>query len=48
MGVTACRGLARPNRRATPHMAAWRAACAELGVHGRDLQSFDISAYRKI
>lgn len=34
--------------RATPHMAAWRAACAELGVHGRDLQSFDVSDYRKI
>jgi hypothetical protein len=29
-------------------MAAWRAACAELGVHGRDLKSFDVSAYRKI
>ena len=34
--------------RNTPHMAAWRAACAELGVYGRDLNSFDVSDYRKI
>ena len=36
------------HHRATPHMAAWRAACAELGVHGRDLSAFDVSDYRKI
>ena len=34
--------------RASPHMAAWRAAGAEVGVHGRDLSSFDVSDYRKI
>jgi quinol monooxygenase YgiN len=33
---------------ASAHMAAWRAACAELGVHSRDLSSFDVSDYRKI
>lgn len=34
--------------RASPHMAAWRAACAELGVHERRMSSFDVSAYREI
>ncbi|CAN5301800.1 putative quinol monooxygenase [soil metagenome] len=34
--------------RASPHMAAWRLACAELGVHDRDMASFDVSDYRPI
>lgn len=34
--------------RASPHMAAWRAACAELGVYERRMSSFDVSAYREI
>jgi quinol monooxygenase YgiN len=34
--------------RASPHMAAWRAACADLGTYDRNLSSFDVSDYRKI
>lgn len=34
--------------RETAHMATWRAACAALGVHDRNLSSFDVSDYRKI
>lgn len=34
--------------RASPHMAAWRLSCAELGVHDRNMASFDVSAYRAI
>jgi len=34
--------------RDTPHMAAWRAACATLGTFDRNLSSFDVSAYRQI
>ncbi len=34
--------------RASPHMAAWRAACAALGTFDRNLSSFDVSDYRKI
>jgi len=34
--------------RASPHMAAWRAACAALGVHERRMSSFDVSDYREI
>ncbi len=33
---------------ASPHMAVWRAACAELGVHDRRMSSFDVSDYREI
>jgi quinol monooxygenase YgiN len=34
--------------RASPHMAAWRAACADLGTFDRNLSSFDVADYRKI
>jgi quinol monooxygenase YgiN len=34
--------------RASPHMAAWRLRCAELGVHDRRMSSFDVSDYRTI
>ena len=34
--------------RASPHMAAWRACFPELGVHDRNMSSFDVSAYRQI
>ncbi|CAN5167238.1 putative quinol monooxygenase [soil metagenome] len=34
--------------RASPHMAAWRLRCAELGVHDRNMASFDVSDYRSI
>jgi hypothetical protein len=29
-------------------MAAWRACFPELGVHDRQMSSFDVSAYRTI
>ena len=34
--------------RASPHMAAWRLACAALGVFDRNMASFDVSDYRQI
>lgn len=34
--------------RASPHMAAWRAAWAELGIGERDMSHYDVSAARKI
>lgn len=34
--------------RASPHMAAWRAVAAEIGMSGRDLHEYDISTVRKI
>jgi len=34
--------------RASPHMARWRAAMPELGISGRDMSEYQISASRKI
>jgi quinol monooxygenase YgiN len=34
--------------RASPHMAAWRLRCGELGVFDRRMSSFDVSDYREI
>ena len=34
--------------RASPHMAAWRAAWHGLGMGERRMSSFDVSAYREI
>jgi quinol monooxygenase YgiN len=34
--------------RASPHMAAWRLRCGELGVYDRNMASFDVSDYRPI
>jgi quinol monooxygenase YgiN len=32
--------------RASPHMAAWRAAAADLGVHDRQLVQYEVSGSR--
>jgi quinol monooxygenase YgiN len=32
--------------RASPHMAAWRAAAADLGVHDRRLVEYEVSGSR--
>jgi len=34
--------------RGSPHMAAWRLRCAELGVYDRNMSSFDVNDYRQI
>jgi quinol monooxygenase YgiN len=34
--------------RATPHVAVWRKAQPELGVHGRDLTQYEISNVEKL
>lgn len=34
--------------RASPHMAVWRQAQADHGVHERRMSSFDVTAYREI
>jgi len=31
-----------------PHMAVWRAACAELGVHDRRLSTYEVAAERAL
>jgi len=34
--------------RATPHVAVWRKAQADIGVHGRDLTQYEISDSKKL
>jgi quinol monooxygenase YgiN len=34
--------------RASPHMAAWRAAMPELGIGGRDMSEYQVLSARKI
>jgi quinol monooxygenase YgiN len=34
--------------RASPHMAAWRAAWPELGIGERNMSEYDVSNFRKI
>jgi quinol monooxygenase YgiN len=40
--------LALAAHRASPHMAAWRAAWPQVGIAGRDMSQYEVSGYRKI